>query len=378
MINFFTYVLLFGSMLFVIKRGELSGNKKLIYCGYIILFVVSALRYDIGNDYFNYWLNTEDLASQYRFSHSVKDVYNYSDGRFEIGFCVLVSLFSWSENAFFWISMTFSLLVVLGLYTAFEKCKCHFWGMLLVIVTEYIFLQWDWIRQSGAFTFVLLSMLAAKDKKFSQFVIFVLIASLFHKSSIFMLVAYPLTYVKMNNKLIFLILIAALVIYWSGILDSFVNQLDILFSYVDGYDKYDSANVALSFTHTTIFSRIRVSLFVLLGALVVLTLDGDNAFYRNAITVGLFVYMLSGSTLLLIRIAWYFLVILFPCFGICMQSSRHKNLVMSYLLISLLSAQIAVFSYDVATGTNTRGCVPYKSIFSDDFANHRFDIRDYK
>lgn len=365
-------------MLFVIRRGELSGNKKLIYCGYIILFVVSALRYDIGNDYFNYWLNTEDLASQYRFSHSVKDVYNYSDGRFEIGFCVLASLFSWSENAFFWVSMVFSLLVVSGLYTAFERCKCHFWGMLLVIVTEYIFLQWDWIRQSGAFTFVLLSMLAAKDKNFSQFVIFVSIASIFHKSSIFMLVAYPLTYVRMNNKLIFLILITGLVIYWSGILDGFVNQVEMLFSYVDGYDKYDSANVALSVTHTTIFSRIRVSLFALLGALVVLTLDGDNAFYRNAITVGLFVYMLSGSTLLLIRIAWYFLVILFPCFGICIQSARYKNRVRFYLLISLLLAQVAVFSYDVATGTNTRGCVPYKTIFSDDFANHRFDIRDYK
>lgn len=378
MIDLLIYVLLFGSMLFIIRKGERSGNKKLIYCGYIILFAASALRYDIGNDYANYWLSTEDLVRQYQSSHSIIDVYNYGGGRFEIGFCALVGLFAWSENAFWWISMVFSLFVVLGLYNVLEKYNCHFEGILLAIVIEYFFLQWDWIRQSGAFAFVLLAMLSAKDKNFRQFLVFVLIASLFHKSAIFMLVAYPLTYVKMNNKLIFSMIIVGLAIYWSGSLDSFVNQVDMLFSYIDGYDKYDSANVALSFTHTTIFSRIRVSLVVLIGAFVALTLDADNAFYRNLLTIGLFIYMLSGSTLLLIRIAWYFLIVLFPCFGICLQSICSKQHVKRYLLVGLLLAQVVVFSYDVATGTNTRGCVPYKSIFSDDFLKHRFDIRDYK
>lgn len=101
------YFLAFCIILILLKKGEISSNKSYIYSGYILLFLLSALRYDIGNDYENYWINTEILGTYYQNSHNINKVIEASNGRFEIGFCVLSSLFSWSENAFFWISAFF-------------------------------------------------------------------------------------------------------------------------------------------------------------------------------------------------------------------------------------------------------------------------------
>lgn len=370
------YFLAFGIILILLKKGEISSNKSYIYSGYILLFLLSALRYDIGNDYENYWINTEILGTYYQNSHNINKVIEASNGRFEIGFCVLSSLFSWSENAFFWISAFFSALVVWGLYKAFSMYNCHFWGTFLAIVTEYLFLQWDWVRQSGALALVLVAYQYVDKKDLKRFIIYIALASLLHKSAVFILLAYPLQYVRMNNKIVFSLLTFGLILYWSGVLDGAIQQISMWFAFVDGYDKYDIENVALS-THTTVFSRIRLSIFVVIGALVIAILDERFSYYRNCLTIGLFIFMLGGNGLVLTRIAWYFMVLLFPCFGLSINSVS-KKYIFDKMLYSILVLQFFVFSYDIVTNTNTRGCVPYKSVFSEDFAVHRFDIRDYK
>lgn len=254
--------------------------------------------------------------------------------------------------------------------------NCHFWGTFLAIVTEYLFLQWDWVRQSGALALVLVAYQYVDKKDLKRFIIYIALASLLHKSAVFILLAYPLQYVRMNNKIVFSLLTFGLILYWSGVLDGAIQQISMWFAFVDGYDKYDIENVALS-THTTVFSRIRLSIFVVIGALVIAILDERFSYYRNCLTIGLFIFMLGGNGLVLTRIAWYFMVLLFPCFGLSINSVS-KKYIFDKMLYSILVLQFFVFSYDIVTNTNTRGCVPYKSVFSEDFAVHRFDIRDYK
>lgn len=376
MSNLIFYFLAFGIILILLRKGENTGKKSYVYSGYILLFLLSALRYDIGNDYASYWFNTELLGNEFQISHNLRKVFESSDGRFEIGFCILSSLFSWSENAFFWISALFSALVVWGFYKMFSMYKCHFWGTLLAILSGYLFLQWDGVRQSGALALVLVAYLYVEKKDLKRFLFYIFLAYLLHKSAIFMLLAYPLQYVRMNNKIVFSLLTFGLIIYWSGLLDGVVQQISMWFAFVDGYDKYDIENVALA-THTTIFSRIRVSIFVVIGALTIAILDNRFSFYRNCLTIGLFIFMLGGNGLVITRIAWYFMVLIFPCFGLSINSFS-KRYLFNKLLFSILIMQFFVFSYDIVTETNTRGCVPYKSVFSEDFAVHRFDIRDYK
>ena len=374
--NLIFYFVVFGLILLFLKKGEFTNNKTYIICGYILLFLLSALRYDIGNDYSGYWFYTDILGRDFQATHSIRKVMEYSNNRFEIGFCALACLFSFSDIAFFWIACVFSIIVVTSLYITFSEYKCHFWGTLLVIITGYLFLQWDGVRQSGALALILLSFIYAEKKNLKMFVLCIGIAALCHKSAIFMLLAYPLQYLKMNNKLLYSLLLIGIIIYWSGILDGVVQKVSIWFSLIDGYDKYDNGNVALSI-HTTFFSRIRVSLFVLLGALVIAKLDNRYDYFKNCLAIGLFIYMLGGNSLVITRIAWYFMVLLFPCLGLCMKSKLQKSAI-SQLIKVLVIIQLFVFSYDITTDTNTRGCVPYKSVFSDDFANHQFDVRDYK
>lgn len=123
MSNLIFYFLAFGIILILLRKGENTGKKSYVYSGYILLFLLSALRYDIGNDYASYWFNTELLGNEFQISHNLRKVFDSSDGRFEIGFCILSSLFSWSENAFFWISALFSALVVWGFYKVFWHRK---------------------------------------------------------------------------------------------------------------------------------------------------------------------------------------------------------------------------------------------------------------
>lgn len=371
------YTISFGIILSLLHKGEKYGDHKSIILGYVLLFLLSALRFDIGNDYATYWSDAETLGDVYGKTKSFMEVYNWRDGRFEFGFCVLVGLFHWSSYIFFWVAMLISALFVLSIYKVFSKYECHFWGVLLVIVSEYLFLQWDGVRQSGALALVLIAMMYANDRKLLAYMSLVIIASFLHKSALFMLFAYPLVYVKVNNRFVFSLIVVSLLIYWTGILDNFVSRTALYFSYVDGYDKYDMENVALMSTHTTIFSRIRVTFFVIICSLIVKLLDDEYAFFRNILTIGIVIYMLGGSTLLFMRISWYFMLIMFPCFGLCMNN-MYNNDKLRRMLLYIALAQCVVFTYDVTTNTNARGCVPYESVFSEEFQNQQFRIRGYK
>lgn len=374
--TFIFYIAIFGLVLFLSKKGELFNDNRKIYWAYVVLFLLSALRFDIGNDYATYWGDAEQLSNVFKNTKSLIEVYDWRDGRFEWGFCALVSLFSWSSYTFFWCNLVYSAILICTLYYVFKKYNCHYYGILILIVCEFMFMSWDWIRQSAALSLVLLALIFAHERKAIKFVICIALAYLFHQSSIFLLVAYPLSYVKFNKKILLTTLGLSLIVFWTGILDSAIANVDIYFALVGGYEKYDSYNLALE-QHLTFFTRIRTTLIVAIGYLVILKIDDEYSFYKNIIAIGLIIFMVGGNSLIFNRIAWYFMIIMFPCFGIAMKDTINK-LNIRKLLIYAVFVQAFVFSYDILTNTNARGCVPYESVFSEEFETLQFRIRDYK
>ena len=63
--------LLYNTILFLCPLlcwySQKKGHKYGVYIAYIILFVVSAIRYDIGFDYANYYSKFTDLTDTFRF-----------------------------------------------------------------------------------------------------------------------------------------------------------------------------------------------------------------------------------------------------------------------------------------------------------------------
>lgn len=374
--TFVFYIVIFSIILLLAKKGEMKNNRQ-IFCAYLLLLLVSGLRFDIGNDYASYWSYAEMLSDVFLQRNSLVDVYNWADGRFEWGFCALVCLFSWTSNPFVWCNLVYSVIVVCTFYYVFKKYNCHYYGLLILIVCEFLFMSWDWIRQSAALCLILMALIFTQEKKPYKFLLFVVLAYLFHQSAIFLLIAYPLRYVRINKRILFVALGLSLILFWTGLLDSALGNVDIYFSLVEGYEKYDASNLALA-QHLTFSTRVRTTLFVAIGCLIILLIDEEYTFYKNMIAVGLVIYMIGGNSLIFNRIAWYFLIIMFPCFGLAMKGIYGKNLKIRKFLIYAILAQSLVFSYDIITNTNVRGCVPYESVFSEDFKNQQFRIRSYK
>lgn len=374
--SYLFYIIVFGGILYFAHKGEKQNNIKKIQWAYITLFLLSALRFDIGNDYEGYWYSADMLADVFRRTHKIVEVYNWREGRYEIGFCILTSLFSWSSQNFFWCNLTYSIILVCSLYYVFNKYKCHYHGLLLLIVCGYIFISWDWIRQSAALSLALISYTFVKENKPYHFIATIILAYWFHQSSIFLLIVYPLKFIHINRTITFILLGSSLAFFWSGMLDSVTNEVDTYFALVDGYEKYDLYNLALKH-HLTIFARIRISVFVAIGTFIILKIKEQDYAFKNIILVGLILLLIGGNSLILNRIAWYFIIPIFPCYGMIMKNQADRSKIKNYLLYTV-AIQSIVFSYDILTSTNIRGCVPYNSVFSEEYRDLKFRIREYK
>ena len=170
----------------------------------IIAFPVIAImsvRYGIGTDYFNY----ERVFDYYQ---------KYAISRMELGFSFLMDfVLLWFNEFQFFVLVTSVLTVLLPFYVLFSKSKEYLWLQLLVLLCLYFGLWCNVIRQAVAVGFIVFALQFLLENQRKKFVVFVILASLFHISALgfFPLILYTLTGNKSKNNQKWVIAFAALV-----------------------------------------------------------------------------------------------------------------------------------------------------------------------
>ncbi len=194
--TYFIYstILIFSS--FFALCTELSKRRDTEIIFRFLLFIVFLLpaifRYDIAADY-----------SEYKRIYDNDLFFDYA----EPGFSFICFLLKKLELSSFWMFFTIAFITYF-LICFFIKKKNFFLFIVFYIIYYGYFNTYDQIRQALALPFIIFSFYACEDKKYARIILFVLVAALFHLSSLIFLILIPLCSIKINKKIRYILVIA--------------------------------------------------------------------------------------------------------------------------------------------------------------------------
>lgn len=222
------YYLLFVFLL-VLSLLELS-NVKIIKIAriftVIILLAISGFRYEVGNDYNNYVLMFNNV-----------EYFSYIEPGFR-GLIWLVKTLGLNVQALFLVS---AILAIVPLaYVVNKYCSRHFFTAISLYVMTYIYFEgMNSVRQAISMTILFFAFCEYFEKrKILYFLLFSILASLFHLSSIliafsgWVIVWYSGSDLKIKNFFIALIISFVAGYY----INSFAGQIEFVASII-GYSE---------------------------------------------------------------------------------------------------------------------------------------------
>lgn len=181
--------------LFFSKKAEL----KLIFIFFVIFLIIfTGMRYEISGDWYNYiqiynLFSGVDLITALKITDPAYGLLNYVSQQFGVPDTILV--------------YTICSILFYSFFIVFSKRIENYWIPLLVAFPYLILVvSMGYVRQSVAISCVLFAFLYGLERKYWKLFFFSILAILFHKSAIIILMLYPLFFVQklFYNRLIFL------------------------------------------------------------------------------------------------------------------------------------------------------------------------------
>lgn len=182
-----TYILMLIFSISMICLAEKFGNNKkikiLLYTlSGMSFFIVSAIRYDVGTDYFYRY------APDYIKMGQGIDVINLEIGyKLIVKICLLIT-----KDYTIIFAVTSAIIIGLTFYTIFKESPYPALSVAIYFLTGFFFHSLNLMRQYLAISVLLFSYRFLVDKKYILYTISVIIASLLHSISLIMIVAFAL------------------------------------------------------------------------------------------------------------------------------------------------------------------------------------------
>lgn len=204
-----------------------SKNKWqiiLIVFLFLILFLFSAFRVDVGTDYKNYEIIFYDYL----------DIGDLAVARLEPGFQLtfkIVSFFSDDSRLFF--VLTSFLILFFNFWSFLKYSRSVFLSIFLFVTLYYYFNSLNAVRQFLAMSLILcFSTRFISNRNMFKYMVSIVFASLFHTSALVMIPAYWLNK-KLRFGSLFLVLLSIPLVFLSY--DFFVG---VIFGVLPVYDVY--------------------------------------------------------------------------------------------------------------------------------------------
>lgn len=209
MTTYFVLYLLIGFMGFLsyIAQNRFSNMKKALgWICFILVFAVLALRHqsmgiDLGyySRYHTGYLDSFDVLGSASWSQvlATKSYLNY-----EYGYILLNKLVGsiWKERQFF-----LAVCALLSLYpiakTAVEKSESPILSCIIYLALPVFEILYSGLRQGIAIGICFWATQYIQKKKPFRFLLLVLLACMFHKSTFVFLIAYPVYHLRLNRPL---------------------------------------------------------------------------------------------------------------------------------------------------------------------------------
>ncbi len=330
------YILLFTSII-LIGLSKLAIKDTLIF---IILFLFSALRFDVGYDYSTYYnvINYQDEGNYFRFG---------SIDKLLIDIARDISFYQ-----FYFIITSFFTLYLIS--TTVKKYSDNYFLSILIFITIPIFylMSFSIIRQFLAIAIVFYAIRFIINRNLFKFIIFVLIASLFHYSALISLPMYFLYRVKFTK------IFSLIIIFLSIFISPFLSKILILyFPYYSNY--FNNASHGKSLLYFLFF----ILIFIFMHYKYIK--DYRTSFYFNVYTIGISLYIMFiqlGDVG--IRISYYYLIFLIFLIPSILKIYKVKQ---AYFIMIILTLFIYIFNFYLFEKNNYKNAyIPYNIFLNVD------------
>lgn len=327
------------------KYLKIFSSKFLFVICSIFLICFAGFRFGIETDYWNY----KEI-----FLHT--SFYGFESG-IEIGWCLLISLCKSIFNTQnFNIFIFFVALLSVSIKTCFfSKLRYPFFALFLYFCFGYLMLEFNTMRQGLAISFLFLGASSvSENNKYLKFFIFVLIASLFHISSLIFLILLAFFKIRMTKTKISCLLIGSILMNFVIVefLQFFIQVIPDSVSFRPFFARLllygSSQNKVLSFG---IIRRLVILLFLMI---ILEKKQINNLFFKIFLIGNLLYFLFCGNQTLANRFSLSYEVFLIPFLADLKVKKNPKNLIILSLIILI---QIGLFYTNLSNGN----FIPYQT-----------------
>ena len=290
--------------------GPRYNIKSYLFVAFSLIFIISAIRYEYGNDYHSYKLIFNDVCST---TSSLFDIFKYSDKYSqELGWVVVNYLFK--PFGFVPLIMAISLFFSIAYYKFIKRFVAPRWQWLALVVYlfEYSFfpLQLSMMRQGVAIALFVCAIPYIVDRRILPPLILVLLASTFHVSA---LVLLPVIFIGfLPRKLMFIVPIVLAAVFLLFMLKP--DLTTVAFSYM--LDNEDVLNYAEHYMAGSEDVTFRLGYFVQLIPYVVFlyfifksSTSAEDKILLSIASAALVIMPLGTIVNLAMRVSYYFSIV---------------------------------------------------------------------
>ncbi|MCR5772053.1 MAG: EpsG family protein [Butyrivibrio sp.] len=326
---------------------------------FIMLFAVSALRLNVGNDYAKYT----------NFMHLI---YSNAYVPTEIGFNILVWVIyflSGYENYLLVFAIFAFITILLFLYAMNELSESFRWSFVMFMLLTYYFQTLSTVRYYLALGAALLALVYIKKGDWPRFIFVALLGACFHKSLLVILVLYPICCIKWKRWMVMTAGIMCLSFLF--LQDYYLKLLLIV------YPSYKDTDLLEGGTSYIAIARCVV---VLVFAFLYRDRIKDskmNIIYVKCNTLALLLYVFCSFIPVISRIGYYLTItqiLLVPAILESVEDETRKKIYkLVFLIVCILYFLIFMWKQAPADGVRI---LPYDTFLLNDMVPLEYEILD--
>lgn len=345
---FYFFIIFLFFLLFAMADCEIleKWQRRILFAiPFVLLFLISAFRFDVGYDYFAYY-------------EMVTDVYNEKVENFEPLSYLFILIARYFDTPY----LLFILFAIPTYLPVFWFCKRT--GHPQLALWIFVFFFWlssfGVIRQAAAMGIILISFQALFERKFKRYLLLCILASLFHMTALVMLPIY-FVYHHCSWKAMLLIMIISLV---------FLKAIFAILIENEFYVNYLLGNV--EYEGGTLVRFFYIGLYILM---LCLSYANKTLHYLKEKFVVLmpsffFPFVLGGA--IGGRLSLYFYMLFIYLIPVVLSHSSKK---IRIAVMSLLCLYFFMLLYVSAQNSTRSPNVPYQHIFEVDLENPTFRFK---
>lgn len=326
--------------------------KKYIFIIWMLLTVISGLRFNVGTDYRAYAQMFIELVNG-----TANDIWLNK----EIGYLWLVDIVNFFggnyQLVFFLMSVSITTFFYKGLVYFFKGNQTYLLLSTLLFIPIFYFLSMNIIRQALVAAIFLYSIKFIIQKNFFKYLFVILIATMFHKSAIILFPLYWLLNMRYSNNILLFYFLFGISLVIANPIEIMIDMLYSSKIFYISYLRSDDYNI-----QSSLFSISITYLSTLLTLSLLLLLNRENKkenILFNSMIFFVLLRLLAIDIDILNRLSFYFkpFFIIFIIFVVSKISKKIKNtknilfvllitLTLAYSIISIYSRALIDGSYN--------------------------------